>query len=541
MGRIILCLLLAFSSLKAEEVLVENLLGIALYSDQSEVRPEGFLLSGVEVGDLQFSGISHLHETLQNLFIGKPLTLAKIEEIKTAVKKVYSTENHPVVAVDVPEQDMTEGVLQLVVTEGKIGEILFKGNKWFSAKRMEKYVRLKPGQEINSRVLSGDLFWINRSSFRRTDVVLTPGRLDGTTNLEFVTKDRFPLRPYAGGDNTGIDSTGKGRVFTGFNWGDAFYLDQTLSYQFTKSTEWNRFYAHTVNYNILLPWRNSITFYGGYSSVKPELPDKRFKNRGKSSQISMRYDVPLPSFHNFLHELTWGLDYKRTNTNMLFGEFPILIDGIAVITQAMLGYNLGYENSFAKVIFETEFFWSPGNLFDHQGLSAFRNLRVDATSHYVYSRSVLTSTFKLPKEAALAFIFRGQMANENLLSSEQYGLGGYNTVRGYDERIINGDNAFLASAELRMPTFSFVPLSRSKHLHDSWQLLGFFDYGIAVNHKTPDGSPASEFLMSVGPGIRYSCSTYAYVRFDYGFQLHHLSKEIEYRHSKYHFSAILSF
>jgi hemolysin activation/secretion protein len=486
------------------------------------------------------SDLAELQQNLEATYVGEPLTLETIQKIKGAIIEAYRKKDRPVVAVDVPEQDLTEGTLELIITEGTIGEVLFTGNKWFSAKRMEKYVHLKPGDEINARTLSSDLFWINRNAFRKTDVVLTPGRLDGTTNLEFVTKDRFPLRPYVGADNTGIDTTGKGRVFTGFNWGDAFYLDQTLSYQFTKSTEWNRFFAHTANYNILLPWRNSITFYGGYSGVKPLVLDSRFKSTGRSWQASMRYDIPLPPFYNFLHELTIGADYKWTNNNMLFGQTPILIDGIAVITQAMLGYNLGYENCYTKIIFETEFYWSPGNLFAHQGLSSYNNLRTFATSHYIYTRSVLGSTFKLPREAALAFIFRGQWANENLLSSEQFGVGGYSTVRGYDERIINGDNAFLSTVELRSMPFGFTPTSCPNAKH-TCEILGFFDYGIAINHKTPLDDPTSEFLMSIGPGVRYSIGTFVFVRFDWGYQLHHLPPEIEARHSKYHFSAIMSY
>lgn len=41
--------------------------------------------------------------------------------------------------------------------------------------------------------------------------------------------------------------------------------------------------------------------------------------------------------------------------------------------------------------------------------------------------------------------FRGQLASTNLLPSEQMGLGGYNSVRGYLERQVNVDNGLIVN------------------------------------------------------------------------------------------------
>jgi hemolysin activation/secretion protein len=48
------------------------------------------------------------------------------------------------------------------------------------------------------------------------------------------------------------------------------------------------------------------------------------------------------------------------------------------------------------------------------------------------------------------------MAEQNLLASEQLGIGGPSTVRGYATSITRGDHGFLLSGELYSPTYSLA-------------------------------------------------------------------------------------
>ena len=58
-----------------------------------------------------------------------------------------------------------------------------------------------------------------------------------TTDLMLRTQDRFPLRVYAGYEDSGNQFTGDDRIITGFNYGDLFHLGQQLSYQFTSGED----------------------------------------------------------------------------------------------------------------------------------------------------------------------------------------------------------------------------------------------------------------------------------------------------------------
>jgi len=100
------------------------------------------------------------------------------------------------------------------------------------------------------------------------------------------------------------------------------------------------------------------------------------------------------------------------------------------------------------------------------------------------------------------------------------GMGGYQTVRGYDERAANGDDGFLISTEVATPPVSLAHLLGNQKIKDQLQFLGFVDYGGTSLHQiTPADVNPNSNLLGVGPGLRYVINPYLSIRFDYGFQM----------------------
>lgn len=116
---------------------------------------------------------------------------------------------------------------------------------------------------------------------------------------------------------------------------------------------------------------------------------------------------------------------------------------------------------------------------------------------------------------SLSLLAKGQISSQNLLPSEQFGLGGYDTVRGYDQREVNKDGAILASAEARSPALPVV-----KPWNDAVQFLIFLDYGWGSDHNAIPGQRKTDYLLGTGPGIRYTIEPYLTARLDWGIKLH---------------------
>lgn len=477
---------------------------------------EDVYLVGLEVPGEQ----KKLKERL-SLFLSKQITNQTLSEIKQTIATHYKESQHPFVAISVPEQDVTDGVLQLTIQESRLGQVRVEGNRWSSSKRLKEYIRLRPGDAINESRLIQNISFMNRNPFRRVDLVFAAGADSGTTDVILSTKDRRQVRFYTGSDNTGVQPTGEGRWYSGINWGQAFRMDHILSYQFTSSLDFKRFLAHTAEYIALLSWGHVLNIYGGYSEVHPSVSFPFKRNDGWSSQASGRYGVPLKIYRHLEHEIIAGGDFKRSNNTFEFTEnFPVFGKNVN-LTQLVVGYNGNYERDNIRLDFKSNLYWSPGRWIADQTNADYSSLRPGAVNQWVYFRGAFSYLQRLPKSFSLSLSAEGQVTTQPLLPSEQFGLGGYGSVRGYEQREVNKDDALLLSLELRSPGIPiFHWITSSRKISDAIQFLAFFDYGWGINIDTIPGEQKADFLVGTGPGVRYTFEPYLTARLDWGFRLH---------------------
>ncbi len=503
----------------SHSIQIQALILIGRYEDVVE-NPQD-VSAGISFVQIGVPGNAQELVKLLQPYLGAELNSEMIAEIKQTIVRYWHAHKKPLVKVSVPEQDITDGVLQLVITQATLDQVNVRGNRWFSDRVYRKGMRLKSGDIIDERVLVEDLDWLNRNPFRRTDAVYGPGMLPGTTQIELVTKERLPLRVYVGVENTGMEQTGRTRWLTGLNWGNVFGSDNTFSYQYTTSSDFYKFQSHTLQYSAPLPCRHVLDVYGGYSLVHAHLPASHHEHtNGWSLQASMRYHIPLVPAAGLLHELYAGGDFKRTNNTSEFVEEHPLFGKNTNLTQVILGYMGGLERKRFALAWDTYLSWSPGSWLPDQTDADYRTLRPFSQVNYLYGFGNLEITTNLPKEWSCIGRVRGQLASANLLPSEQYGVGGYTTVRGYEERTLNGDEAFLASFEVRTPVMHII---RKKQ--DRLQFLGFIDYGLVHNHHRLEGEPYSFYIVGTGPGLRYTWAPYLSARLDLGIKLRTLSFE----------------
>jgi hemolysin activation/secretion protein len=433
--------------------------------------------------------------------------------MKRDVKAYFHTRNYPFVTVQVPEQDITDGRLKMNLVHSKLDRVTVSGNRYFSSDYFQKAVRIRKGEMINEKVVLNDLNFMNRNPFHQVNLVYAPGGSSNTTNLDLLVTDRFPFSAYAGVDNTGLQHIERTRIFGGVTWGNVFGLDQVLTVQYSMAPDIHKFYAITVSYFIELPFHHILNLYGGYSQVHAEVPTSS-KTEGTSSQASLRYTVPLPATLHILQDCFAGFDFKRYNNTIQFVEIAPRIGQNVNLTQFSAGYNFGFETGNHKLGFDLQFFTSPFEWIAEQSNKVFESLNPHAKHTYVYGRAAVNYKVLLPQTWIWTFYASGQLTQATLLPSEQMGLGGSTTVRGYEERQLNGDDGILLKTEL------FCPKLKWGQRHQL-QFLGFVDYGFAHDRTASTLEKKNDYLLGVGPGIRYSIERYLLVRLDWGIKLHH--------------------
>jgi hemolysin activation/secretion protein len=286
-----------------------------------------------------------------------------------------------------------------------------------------------------------------------------------------------------------------------------------------------------------------MTVYGGYAEVHADLSFPGGNNTGRSYQASIRYDVPMISNQFLRYQSQFGFDFKRTNNAIFFEEIPFSIPSTPFtfsknvnLTQFIYGWLLQYQTNHQNLDSFIQAYVSPGKWISDQTNSDYESIRPGAKNHWIYANTQITYEYKFSNELLLHLRGIGQISSQNLLPSEQLPLGGYNSVRGYDERQESKDSGALARVEIRSPLWPFF----SKNKNNRFQLLAFLDYGWGTNHTPYPGEPKSDWMLGIGPGFRYTLTPYLTARFDWGFKLHNRPFYTGGR-SQGHFSVIGSF
>jgi hemolysin activation/secretion protein len=383
----------------------------------------------------------------------------------------------------VPEQDVTGGVVQIVVTEARIGRVRVEGSCYFDSQMLLDQLFLCPGQPIYESVLSEELRWLYRNPFRTVDLELTPGAERGQTDVIFRVKDKCPWRYYTGYEDTGTRQTGLERVFAGVNWYNVFGQDDYFGYQYTADPRFDQFEAHSGFYSKALHNRDILSVYGGFADYTAKIPGFG-PDDGTSWQALARWNRELGRSGNYRHGVQAGFDFKQVDGALEFG--PQVVSGTTFdIAQFMLGYSGLEVDDLGTWSVGIDGYFSPGDMTDHNTDLRFQLVRAGATADYLYGRAFFERRFWLPRCSEFVYRATGQLSEGSLMPTEQLGFGGYNSVRGYDQYAVVGDSGFFMNFELWSPS---IPV-RQCGTCDCATLRGlvFYDYGQSYNHSVQPG------------------------------------------------------
>jgi hemolysin activation/secretion protein len=482
-------------------------------------------------------------QQLQAGFIGRSLTLDRIQKIKDEIQKFYQKNGQSLVIVQVNEQDVTDGVLIVSVIEARRADLLIQGNKHFSDAFYTNQIQVERDQIIENGTLMQDIEWINRNPFRKVNCTLRSGKKHATTDIILNVSEVKPLHFFVGVDNTGFSITNYTRLFAGFNAG-GFCDDHLVSMQYIASPDQRHFQGLMMQYTFSPIRRDLLTISAGYSRTHPKntqcLPVPVLK--GQSWQISPRYnftDLIPKLWPNIAQDFEFGFDFKRTDNAFTVGEL-IYYNSLVTIFQFMGGYNINYDNPKLLIKGKAEVFASPFGIGCSMSQNSYNYLRADADSSYIYLRFASDFTYYLMKGIDLQAKLKGQVANGTLLPIEMYGIGGVNSVRGYTDRALNADNALLASFEIHAPPLTFLYKTKPYFkVKDTFRAHLFLDSAVGFQNTTVQYEKQAQTLVGLGLGFRYYIGNAVCARFDAGYPCNSLQRNN--RTSQVYFSLTSNF
>jgi hemolysin activation/secretion protein len=217
----------------------------------------------------------------------------------------------------------------------------------------------------------------------------------------------------------------------------------------------------------------------------------------------------------------------------VFGGFQVA-NVTTEIDQFLVDYSAALRDALGQTILDNTVALSPGGLSSHNTNDFFQAQMPFAAARYAYDRLSLTRLIGLPQDAnwvkQLGWLkdlsalsrFVGQISSTNLLPNEQLGIGGFDTIPGYDQRAANGSKGVFVSEELLSPSFdSMKELFRD--FGDQTQISAFLAYGSVKDNKASSDTQNGHDLASVGLGLRFAISHYVNFHLNYGWQLRRLN------------------
>lgn len=447
-------------------------------------------------------------------YLGQPVNGDLVREIEAKTHRYYRKEGFPIVAVKGVERG---DAIVVGVLVGRIGELDVNGARWFSNEWVRRQIRAEVGDYVNMGQLRDDVAWLSRDRFLDATVWLEKGKQVGETNVHVQVEDKFPLRVYGSYLNTGNLIAGNSRYLAGVNAGNLWGIGHLFDFELQMAPDFSEWWSATTAYKAPLPWHHMLELFGGYVRTKPEV-EALEDMIGYQWQTSGRYRIPLRSWEHYQHEVVIGYDFKRTNNFLSIDPTQITPTSIDV-SQFPLAYQGKETDWFGATTFNLVVTISPGYMTAFDRKAEYALERPGAKPTYAYFTANVERENELPYEMNWLVYSSLQLTINHLIPSEEFVLGGYETVRGYNEDEIVSDRGFLLRNEFRIPPWHIV---KKKKLETDLVLLGFIDFGYANDVDQDIFDKNSAVLASVGPGARLHVGEYLRAYLDWGYQLHKL-------------------
>ncbi|MCC9645141.1 ShlB/FhaC/HecB family hemolysin secretion/activation protein [Rhodopirellula sp. JC740] len=472
-------------------------------------------------------------ERIIERYLGKPITLRQLNSMARDLILHYRRCKYPIVDVQIPEQRITGGTVHLVVIESRIGDIRVQPGCYYDAEELRRWIQCtRIGNRIYEPPIENDLLWMNQNPFRRMTVDFEKGSRPGTTDVIFECNDVRPMRGYIGADDTGVETLNYGRLFAGATFGNMFGRSGILGYQYTTDQEFRYLHAHSLSYSEAFSRHWSGNVFGSLANVAPKL-GTGLNQDGQSWQIGGGFTRHLVFNRHEVTNLFVGFDFKSTDNNLEF-DGSTVSDSAADLFQLRLNFDriLRGDEPEEYALLHTELLLGPGGgMSGPHSSQAFNTIRPGTSPDYVYGRMRVEDSRMIRRNYQLVSKFTGQVTSERLLFSEMLGIGGFDTLRGFDQRELNADHGWIANFEFGPKTHRWG----CEHRPHILRCYGFVDMANGYLDEPIPGENAYDFAMSTGVGARFQIGDQLIARGDYGVGLVELDESS--RSNRFHFGV----
>lgn len=423
-------------------------------------------------------------------------TLSKLRSLATKIADFYHARGYVLAQAYLPVQDVQDGAITIEVVEGRYGRVDLRNGAHLSNGVPTRILHgLNAGDLVTNAPLERRLLMLSDIPGVRVKGTLAPGAEVGTSDLIVDVEPGRMITGNLQADNAGSRYTGAYRFGGTINVNNPGGFGDLLSVRLLGSDGGLAYGRASYQAPV-----GNVTLGIAYAHLRYTL-GREFEaldGSGTANIFSAYASYPLIRSRRANLYAQAGVDYK-----MLKDELGVVgIHSDKRTTAGTLGLAGDWRDDFGgggSSVFSVS--WTTGNL---NIRSAAERAADETTTRSAGGFNKVQASWARLQSVWGPLTFyasaRGQLAFDNLDSSEKIELGGAYGVRAYPEGEAFGDSGYVATAEARMRLGG-----SSNALPGAFELIGFVDTGEVRYAQDPWFAGSNHARRSgYGAGLNWS-------------------------------------
>ena len=473
-------------------------------------------------------------------YAGPGRSFGDVQRALEAIERLYSATGYSAVQVLLPEQELERGEVRFRIIEATLGRVIVEGNRHFDQANIRASVpALVPGKAPNILAVGRNLRVANENPSKQATVLLRSGREEASVDAVVRVADEPVARNSVTLDTSGTRETGRLRLGLGYQHANASGDDHVLTLQYVGAPHdedhpsrlslvpSSRVFIFGASLRVpLYEQGDAIDVTAGYSNVDSGTVGELFNISGAGGIFGVRYTRYLDRRGDYDHRLALAWDHRgyhfkdirvvgssqQLQPDVTVRPLTLTYQGRWTHPDSETGYSLGVSRNLpGGNDGRAENFCQLGPNPPH-GFSRSDGAGNCPDPNYVLWRWSVNHNQALPGEWQLRAGLNAQYTRDMLVAGEQFGLGGADSVRGFEERALSDDRGWRGTLELYTPDFG----SRTGVARARARALAFYDFGALRRVRPAPGDVPTQSVSSAGVGLRFTRGTNLTFRADWG-------------------------
>jgi len=436
------------------------------------------------------------------------VTLGQIEAVAQRITQFYRQRGFILAKAYLPKQEVRDGVVNLTILLGMLGEVVVHGNDSYSQDAITSvfgHAMLKP---VTSSDIEENLYILNGYPGLSVDGYFEPGAQVGDTLLNVNVKNEQKYNLNVRLDNHGTDESGVYRFFVDGQvnnlFGNADLLRvSALQAMSPENTTFGRIDYET---NFINPRMRLAVDFSQNQFIVDQSSGSNVNLNGTVNVfgLSGRYLSQRSRKRNS----TFEFRYEKIHSDLQIGDLPDLNNFLdEKLTQASLTYRFDVLNDVSKSLHAASITYTNGRV-DFGAKQGQEDSYNAIKADYTFLNFV-----KVPfSDSNSRLILRSgaQFSGINLSSTARFSLTGPTRVRGFSPSLFTADDAVYLGADWVFNSPSIFDFSVGSHdFTNAIRPFVFVDYAWGNQYTLDEREEDSTAqLANVGLGLEFSAGAF---------------------------------